>query len=374
MKVAINTRLLIKNKLDGIGWYTYEIVKRMTKNNPNVEFILYFDRKHDDEYHFGDNVSTRVIAPQARHPILYNIWFNYSIVKYLKRDKPDVFFSPDGYLSQRTSTKQVATIHDLNFEHRPQDLKRKDLNYYKTNFPKFAEIAEHIITVSNFSKNDISELYGINTKKISVVHNGVNDNFKPLSNEEIKNTQQKYSSGNEFLLCMGSVHPRKNIVGCIKSFDVFKQKTNSPFKLVFAGNMYHFEGAIKEAFDQSSFKNDILFLGRTTDEETFRLMGSAHCLLYLSHFEGFGMPILEAFKANTPVICSNNSSIPEVAGQAALSTNQDDYNNVANCIEKLQDTDLRSELILAGKERLEQFSWDRAAAETFNIIKNVAAI
>jgi len=148
MRIAINTRFLLPHKMEGFGWYTYEIMKRLVENHPEHTFILFFDRSYDAKFVFGENVIPVVLHPQARHPILFRIWFNWSVKRALKKYRADVFFSPDGYLSLTSDLPQIAVMHDLNFEHNPKDLKPTMRKYYQTYFPRFASKAKHIITVS----------------------------------------------------------------------------------------------------------------------------------------------------------------------------------------------------------------------------------
>src|SRR6218665_2161300 len=180
MRIGINTRFLLNKRMEGFGWYTYEVTKRLVENHPEHEFVLFFDRPFDPKFVFGPNATPVVLFPQAHHPILFVWWFNWSITKALKKYKCDVFFSPDGYLSLRTSVPQIPVIHDLNFEYHPEDLQRKHRNYYRKYFPKFAKKAKHILTVSEYSKQDIVKLYGIPSDKITVAWNGAADDFKPF--------------------------------------------------------------------------------------------------------------------------------------------------------------------------------------------------
>ena len=177
MKIAVNTRLLLKDRLEGIGWVAYETLRRMVKDHPEVEFYFIFDRQPDPMFLFGDNVKPIVLFPQARHPFLFIWFFEFSVKKALKQIQPDLFFSPDGYLSLRSDVSQVAQFHDLNFEHFPKDMPKIHLWHYKTFFPKFARKAKRIVTVSEFSKQDIVDCYGIDPKKIDVAYNGVNEKF-----------------------------------------------------------------------------------------------------------------------------------------------------------------------------------------------------
>jgi hypothetical protein len=159
LKIAVNTRLLLKNKLEGIGWFTFEAMKRITKAHPGHHFYFLFDRAYDASFIFGENVTPVVIGPQARHPVLHYLWFEYSVPGALKKINPDVFVSPDAYLSLKTKFKTLLVIHDLNFEHYPENMPALVRKYYKYFTPRFARKASRIATVSRFSKQDIVKQY-----------------------------------------------------------------------------------------------------------------------------------------------------------------------------------------------------------------------
>ena len=181
MRVAVNTRLLIKNKMDGIGRYAFEVLKEITKNNPEVEFHFIFDRKFGDEFIFNKNIIPHVLSPKTRHPILWHVWFEIQLPRLLEKIKPDVFFSPDGFIPKYYKCPSINTIHDINFEHRPKDLKWAHSIFYRTYFKQYAKLSSHIITVSQYSKKDIMKTYKIKNNKIDVIYNGVSKQFNPVS-------------------------------------------------------------------------------------------------------------------------------------------------------------------------------------------------
>src|SRR6056297_1477961 len=154
MNIAVNTRLLIEGKLEGIGWFTLETLKRITNNHPEHQFIFIFDRPWNENYIFSENVTPVVVGPPTRHPFLWYVWFEYQIPRILKKYNADVFLSPDGYLSLSTKVPQLAVIHDINFVHRPKDLPWLKAKYYNHYFKKFARVARRIATVSYYSKED----------------------------------------------------------------------------------------------------------------------------------------------------------------------------------------------------------------------------
>ena len=155
MIIAINTRFLLKGKLEGIGWFTNEIVRRMVVNHPEHEFIFLFDRPYDPQFIFASNINPVVISPPARHPILWYIWFEWSVRRALKKYKADIFISTDGFLSLSSKVPSLLVVHDLAFEHYPQHLPFKFRYYLQKFTPKFVRKATHTITVSSYSKKDL---------------------------------------------------------------------------------------------------------------------------------------------------------------------------------------------------------------------------
>ena len=305
MKIAINTRLLLKDKLEGIGWYTYEIVKRMVKQHPEHDFYFLFDRPFSANFLFEKNVKPIVLSPAARHPFLWYWWFEFSVAKFLSKNNIDLFFSPDGYLSLNAKVNTVLTIHDLNFEYFPEQLPFLTRKYYQYFTPKFAKKANAIITVSKQSKKDIIEQYGIEKEKISAIYNGANKLYKPLEETKKKEVKDKYANGSDYFYFVGSLHPRKNIINLMKAFNQFCEQTKSDVKLLVIGEPMWKNDNTKQVFEQLEHKKRILFLGRKDIKELSKIAASAIALTFVPHFEGFGIPLAEAMFCHSPIITSD---------------------------------------------------------------------
>lgn len=372
MKIAVNTRLLLKDKLEGIGWVAYECLSRIVKAHPNDEFYFLFDRKPDPKFIFAENVKPVVLFPQARHPFLYIIYFEISVRRALRKIKPDVFVSTDAYLSLHSKTPQIAVFHDINFEHFPQDFPRMALWHYKRYFPRFAKKAKRIITVSEFSKQDIIKCYGVEAGKIDVVYNGANEGFKPLSDEDKQNVRDKYAAGYQYFMFVGSLHPRKNLARLFPAFDIFKEKTGSEVKLLIVGEKRWWTELIQRAYDAMRHQDDVVFVGHLQMSELNRVTAAALASVYVSYFEGFGIPIVEAYKCDVPVITSNVTSMPEVAGDAALLVDPFNVDSIAEAMVKMTDDDVRNSLIDRGRTRRNDFSWDKAAEQWYSVISTEA--
>jgi len=362
MIIAVNTRLLIKGKLEGIGWFTLETLKRMTVNHPEHQFIFIFDRPWHKDHIFSDNITPIVVGPPTRHPVLWYLWFEYRIPSILKKYKADLFLSPDGYLSLRTKVPQLAVIHDINFVHRPGDLPWLKAKYYNRFFPKFAKKARRIATVSFYSKEDITRSLKVDYDKIDVVYDGINQVFEPIDEEKIQLTRQKYTGGAEYFLFVGALHPRKNIVGLLKAFDAFKSYEKNDIKLVIVGGEMHKTGEIFETFENMRYKDEVVFTGHVRTVALHDIMGAALALAFVPFFEGFGIPVVEAMSAGIPVICSNTTSLPEVGGNAVLYADPCQIDQITNGMLKIaHEPDLRKQLVEKGFKQKEKFSWDETS-------------
>ena len=369
MKIAINCRLLLKNKLEGIGWYSFEIVSRMVKNNPEHDFYLLFDRPYHKDFVFAKNVIPIVLSPQSRHPFLWFLWFEFAVSKFLRKNKIALFFSPDGYLSLKTNVKTILTIHDLNFEHFPKQLPFLTRIYYKYFTPKFCNKAEEIITVSEASKKDIINQYGIESEKISVIYNGANCKYLPIEEYEKKKVKTKYAAGSDYFYFVGSLHPRKNIINLIKGFDKFIAQTDTDYKLLIIGEQMWKNKNIELEFNKLENKQQIIFLGRKEIDELSKITASAISLTFVPHFEGFGIPLAEAMNCHTPIITSDVSCLPEIAGNTAIYANPNDLNSIANAMQEMhENSEKREKLIENCKNRKNDFSWDKAADEVWKIL------
>jgi len=362
MIIAVNTRLLIQGKLEGIGWFTRETLSRITRDHPEHQFLFIFDRPYASEFVFTDNVTPIVVSPPTRHPFLWYLWFEFQIPRILKKYKADLFFSPDGYLSLSTRVRQLAAIHDINFAHRPKDLPWLTAKYYNYFFPRFARKARRIVTVSFFSKEDLLRTYKIGSDKIDVVYNGVNTLYTPTSESEKEKTKVKYSDGKDYFLFIGSLHPRKNICGLLRAYDAFRTSVDTDTKMVIIGESMFKSNDIEFTYEGMRYKDDVVFTGRLSNEELHQVLGASLALTFVPFFEGFGIPVIEAMNSGVPVICSNTTSLPEVGGHAVLYVDPFSVNQIRDAMIKIfQEKELREILIEKGFLQKEKFSWDKTA-------------
>lgn len=362
MVIVVNTRLLVPDRLDGIGRFTFETLQRITQAQPNSHFVFLFDRKIHEDFIFSENITPVKLFPPARRPWLFNAWLNYSVAGVLRDLQPALFLSPDGFLPLKGKTPCLPVIHDLNFEHYPEDLPVNIRNWYKKKFPLFANRATRIATVSAFSKNDIASKYNIEKNKIDVVYNGAAHGFQPLTEVQILETRKKITGGAPYFLYIGALHPRKNLERLVRAYGEFRRKNDSQTKLVIAGENYWKYSGLQNAIDSVPNKNEIIFTGRLPETELYLLTGAALALTYVPYFEGFGIPIIEAMACDIPVITSNVTAMPEVGGDAVLYVDPFSEESISSALALIdKDESLRNNLIAKAKIQRENFSWDKTA-------------
>lgn len=373
MKIAVNTRFLIKNKLTGLGHFTFEALKPMVKNNPDCEFIFLFDRKFSDEFVFAPNITPVVVHPQARHPLLFYWWFEYSIPWALKNQKVDAFFSPDNFMSLQLNVPTLLVIHDLAFEHYPKDVYWHNQLYYKYFMPKFARKAARIAAVSEATKRDIVQTYGIEADSIDTVYTGLNKDIGRTGDAaQHRQTRQTYAAGCPYFVNIGTIQPRKNLVNLFRAFEAFKETTGSDTKLLLIGGKGWKNAEIYDAWNTNRYQADIQFLGYVDNRQISEILSAALGLTCVSYFEGFGMPVIEAQACGCPVIASDVSSLPEAGGDAAYYIDPFSVSSIAHAMEVfLYDDSLRNDLINKGLEHHKKFTWDKTAQAIWGSIQKI---
>lgn len=372
MKIAVNTRLLMPGKLDGIGWFTFETLRRIVVDHPEHTFYFIYDRKYSEETIFSENVVPIVLHPPTRHPVLWYVWLEWRIPKVLKSIDADMFLSTDGFISLRSKIPSVAVIHDINFVHRPKDLPFFSRYYYRHFYKRFAKKATRLATVSEYSRRDIINNYDIDEDKIDLVYNGASKNFYPVKKDRIEGICEEHSGGSPYFVFVGSIHPRKNIRNLLKAYELFKNEYKGDFKLVIVGKKFFLTKAMEEQLQKMKHKDDVKFTGRLSSKDLNDVMGAAWALTFVPFFEGFGIPLVEAMNCEIPILASNVTSLPEIAGDAAIYAVPDSPGSIRDgMIRLVKEEGLRETLIEKGKVRRKLYSWDNTATELWKTIEHV---
>ncbi|MCX6765917.1 MAG: glycosyltransferase family 1 protein [Candidatus Moranbacteria bacterium] len=371
MRIAIQAADLDHKRIDGTRVYLLNVLKWLGKISPADEFLIYHRRDFNPELCPPNFPNYRF--KKADFPFF---WTQTRFARELCKDKPDVLWMPMHNIPilRRKGLKTVVTIHDLAFKYFSDHFPKKEL--LKLNF--LADLAikksDKIIAVSQSTKRDILKFYpGIKEEKVRVIYHGFDSELfqKEISEDKIKKVLKSYHlQAKSYILYVGAIQPRKNLETLIETFNFIK-KEKPELKLVLAGEKAWLWEGIIEKIEKSPYQKDIILTGGISFEELAVLYQNAALFVFPSLYEGFGIPVLEAFAAGVPVVCSRNSSLPEVSGDAALYFSGSDMKELADTITRtLKDEGLKSSLISKGLEQLKKFSWEKCARETLEYLKS----
>jgi glycosyltransferase involved in cell wall biosynthesis len=279
----------------------------------------------------------------------------------------DVFHATEHLLPRLKHTRSVFTLHDLIFQFDPDSHKPLNIAFLKTMMPRFLTAADAIIAVSENTKRDAINLYGIPADKIHVIYEGVNPRFTPITDpDRLSEIRTKYRLPGRFILHVGTIEPRKNLP---LLFEVAAQ-TNE--HIVVAGKLGWLTDPILAQVKELGVEDRVTFTGFIDDDDLPALISTANVLAMPSKYEGFGLPILEAMACGTPVVASNAASLPEVGGDAALYAWHDDVRSWIRLLSlALDDVELRSSLRDRGLRQAAKFRWDKMARETLEVYRNL---
>lgn len=373
MRIVVNTRFLLKNRLEGYGYYIHQLMQRITEAHPEHEFLFLFDRPYDTSFIYQKNVTAKVIGPQARHFFAFKLWYDIQLTLAAKKFKANIILSLDGFCSLTTKIPQILAVHDLAYIHHPNFLPARHLWFYKIYQKKFLQKATSIVTVSNYSKQDIVQQFKIAEQKINIISNAARSQFVPIHFEDKEYAKRHYAQGCEYFLFVGGIHPRKNLMQLLKAFSIFKKRQLSSMKLLVAGKLAWKYQDVLEKLKTYKYRDEVILLDYIPERELAKVTAAAYALIYPSYFEGFGVPIIEAMQCGVPVACSNTSSMPEVAEDAALYF---DPNNEAEIAEQMmmlyKNEQLRSNLIEKGFAQAAKYNWNESAKQLWQLIEATA--
>ena len=384
-KICIDVRCLMEGRKTGVEEYTLGLLFSLFEIDQKNEYILFFSSWKNPAFDFSvfkkySNVSIKKIKIPNK---LLNFSFWY--FGWPKIDKlvggVDVVFFPNiifGAVSKKV--KMITTIHDLSFERYPEyfSWKRRFWHIF-INSKKICKRANQIIAVSESSQEDVANLYGVNRKKIKLIYNAVSENFKVIdrNDEKLIKIKNKYGLPFKFILYLGTIEPRKNIIGIVRAYNnlqhLAREAKNieiAKYKLVIAGSNGWLNADIFKEIEKSKFKKDIILPGFIKDADKVYVYNLASLFVYPSFFEGFGFPPLEAMKCGVPVITSNNSSLPEICGSSSILINPDKPDEIKQAMQQiLTDRILREKMIKLGMDKVRDFNWKRAAQEIIKLFE-----
>lgn len=354
----------------GIGEYAYELLEQFytltSKGNTDITVYLK-DKPRDDMPTSTSNWKYKVLRPRK-------LWTQFALPLHLliSSNKPDVFFSPSHYAPRFTFIPTAISIMDLSYIHFPELFAKRDL-YQLINWTNYSiKNAKKIFTISNASKDDILKEYKIEPRDVTVTYPGIREAHR--SHMKLEELTKKYSISQNYILFVGTLQPRKNIVRLIEAFaDVKKNVKEKDLELVIVGKKGWLYEEILSAPDKYGVSASVKFLDFVPNEDLSSFYENALCFVLPSLYEGFGLPVLEAMKYGCPVITSNVSSLPEAGGDAALYVNPEDISDISQTMKKLITSPLlRKELVKKGYQHIKHFSWEKTAKETLQVLQEIA--
>ena len=367
MKIAIDLRPLMAGKISGGEVYMTSMLKALFEEDKENEYVLWYNTFKDiNTSHFPvDYCNVTLKRTRIPNKIL-NIFL--SILRWPKVDRMigkgiNILWVPDPRPAPVSKEcKKIITFHDLSFEDFKSSFKRKTRLWHRVVRPKKeAEEANGIIAVSKFTKGQLVDEYGIDPEKITVIYEAAPEHLKPdNSPEEFARIQKKYNLPNRYFLCLSTLELRKNIAGAIHGYIEWRRNTEADVDLVIAGKKH------LSIFNDLSLKKypSIHMTGFIDEKDKGILYQNALAFLYPSFYEGFGLPVLEAMRCGTPVITSDATSIPEVAGDAAVLINPNLHHEIKKAIDRIwKDEVFQKELTEKGFRQADKFSWKKAAKE-----------
>ena len=370
MKIGFDAKRAFLNRT-GLGNYSRNTLNALKKNFPEHKYILFtpeirkdiFPEQESFEIYSPDNPTTR---------ILRSLWRSISLTRILKKQEIDLFHGLSNELPagiQKSKVRSIVTIHDLIFMRFPGFYKPIDRKIYYQKVKFATEFADKIIAISHQTKNDIVNYLKVNPQKIEVVYQPVSNKFFESANEKLQEqTIKKYGIPDKYILSLGTIESRKNHLNILKAIQQGKVET----PLVIVGRSTTHVQKLLDFITEHQMEDKVYFLDQVPDEDLPSLYNKAELLAYISFFEGFGLPIIEAMASGCPVVTSNISCLPEIADDAALFCDPENINDIGEKIMKvLTDSKLKKTLIEKGKERAKTFSPQVAVKTLMEVYQKV---
>jgi glycosyltransferase involved in cell wall biosynthesis len=350
----------------GTEWYSLQVIRRLVMLDQENSYTLYSRAPLPAEIPLAPPRMAARVMPFPR------LWTHARLSWEMARRSPDVLWVPAHVLPLVHPRRSVVTIHDLGYLYHPASYLLRHRLYLRLSTAWSARAATHLITVSAVTKADLVREHGVRPDKVTVVYSGVDTRFQPQVDQVVlTEVRQRYGIPGPYVLYVGTLQPRKNLVRLVEAFSQVAQEDET-LRLVLAGRKGWLYDDIFATVARLGLTDRVVFTGYVPDDDVPALMAGARLFVLPSLYEGFGVPVVEAMACGVPVVCANIASLPEVAGDAALLVDPTDVDALAAAIRRaLTDDDLRRELIARGLRQAARFSWDRCAAETLAVLTNL---
>ncbi len=374
MRIGIGVRILEYNR-SGFERYLRGLLENLAGIDDRNEYVLYSDHPIDEKrLTLSPNFSIKVVE----RGIHSQVWTNYTLPLQVKKDNIDIFHFPDSSVWFRKAKRTVVTLHDISPVLFPElEMVSKEMFYYfRFLCWLIKRKANIIITVSEKSKSDIVNYLKVKKEKVRVIYPGVHPRFRIVDSRAREEVREKFRLEKDFILFTGSFQKRKNLGGLIKAYEYFAKESKGSYGLVITGESRRSIGShylsADELIRNSPVRDKIRFLGYVDDHDLVSLYNAASLFVFISFYEAFGFPLLEAMACGTPVITSNNSSGPEIVGDAAILVNPHNPVEIAQAMCRcLEGEELCTMLIKKGLKRAKDFSWRNAAQQMLKVYQEL---
>ena len=369
MLIGIDASRANNLQKSGVEWYAYHLIKNLYQIDSKNQYFLYSDSKLTSDL--------KPLLPNFRERVLrwpFNRFWTLgrmSLEMIFKR--PDLLFVPAHTLPLIGAKKNVVTWHDVGYERYPETYSRWELTSLKQGAKRAVRKADLIITISQFTKEEMLKFYKIEPEKIKVIYLGCNhDRWQPQSAEAIKQFQQENNLGLPYFVYLGRLTLRKNIIDLIRIYNRFREKNKTPHQLILVGQAAPWQNEINEEIQVSPYKNEIKKMGWLPLAQLPFLLSGAQGLVFPSFYEGFGLPVIEAMACGCPVIASSSGALPEIVASGGLLVDAHDIEGFAQkMVAVITDQNLRQDLIKRGLARSQEFSWEKCARETLEVLETI---
>jgi glycosyltransferase involved in cell wall biosynthesis len=372
MKIGIDARAARWYRGTGIGTYTYQLIWNISLMDKLNQYLLFLPDENISDLKPGDNMDIRTISEDHKE----NFWEEIDIPNILNNTGIDIYHVPQNGigLPHSKTCPFVITLHDIIPYRMPETVGPQYLSIYNKEIPGILERCDAIITVSNFSKNDISNVLRFPEEKIFVTHLAAEDIYYPRNKRECREyIKSKFGVKDRFILYVGGFSPRKNIKGLIEAFSLIKSKLDQEYKLVIIGKKGRSYYDYRDLAYSLNLKDDVIFTGYVSIEELPIFYNAAYIFCYPSFYEGFGLPPVEAMACGTPTIASNLTSMPEILGDSVLYINPNNIEEIGEMLLKLiLDENLYNKMYFKGLKCSNQYSWKKTTIETIEILRKIS--
>ena len=361
------------NNFTGLGNYSRNLVNSIIRNFPGYDYHLYTPKiNRERTYPNLKNDNIKIISP--KNSLSGSFWRFFELSSILKKDKIDVYHGlshelPSGL--NKKGIKSVVTIHDVIFKRYPEQYPFVDRLIYDFKWKNSCKSADKIIAISENTKQDIIEYYEVEEEKIEVIYQGCDEHFyEKYSEEQLRIFKQKYDLPEEYFLYVGSVIERKKLLQIIRAMNELPESVQIPLVIIGRGGDY--EKRVREYIRTNGMEKKVIWPSDFEYHDLPKLYQGAQFLVYPSVYEGFGIPIIEAYASGIPVLTSHSSCLPEIAGSGAIYINPDDIDNLkSGMLSLMESEDLRRKLIIQGRSQLVNFDNDEIAKEVVKLYESI---